>query len=50
MMLFVFMSKLSVFRADLPVHCLKSHIAGDWEFKISQLKKYDKFVENQCGH
>jgi len=50
MILIMIMSIYTIIKADLPVHCLKSHITGEWEFRFSKLKKYAKFIENNCGH
>lgn len=42
----VFASTLNVGRADLPVHCLRHQIAGEWEFTLGPLGP----KRNACGH
>merc|ERR1719506_1588025 len=32
--------------ADLPVHCLRHQVAGEWEFTLSQVGQ----KRNSCGH
>jgi hypothetical protein len=43
-------SLLHLMKSDIPVHCLKSQIIGDWQFEISQFKWYEKTSDNRCGH
>lgn len=33
-------------RADLPVHCLRSQIVGEWDFQLSGLSEH----RSSCGH
>lgn len=37
-------------KADLPVHCLKSEIAGKWEFELTKARKGFNYFKNKCGH
>lgn len=37
-------------KADLPVHCLKHHITGSWNFMIEEPKTVTDPFENTCGH
>ena len=39
-----------LFKADLPIDCLKSETVGVWQFDISDLKYHEFYVENTCGH
>jgi len=39
-----------LFKADLPIDCLKSETVGFWQFDISDLKYHEFYVENTCGH
>jgi len=48
--LLILSSLLHIIKSDIPVHCLKSQIIGDWQFDISEFKWYEKTAENSCGH
>jgi hypothetical protein len=32
--------------ADLPVHCLRSEVAGDWDFELTE----PSYSHSACGH
>ncbi|CAD7957627.1 unnamed protein product [Amoebophrya sp. A120] len=39
-------SKVSVVRADLPVHCIRPQVAGNWKFHLGPASK----TRSTCGH
>jgi len=37
-------------RADLPIHCLKEDIIGDWTFELTSIEEKTSLLLNACGH
>lgn len=35
---------------DIPVHCLKHQVAGDWNFQIDKPRDAKSVFEHKCGH
>jgi hypothetical protein len=48
----VLLCLFSIYKFDIPVHCLKSQIVGEWEFKATKpLKKnIGELYQMTCGH
>ena len=42
----------SLYKADIPVHCLKTQIEGDWDFKATKpvIKSIDGLYKMTCGN
>ena len=42
----------SLYKSDIPVHCLKSQIVGEWEFKATKpvRKEIGELYKMTCGH
>ena len=49
---FVILCLISLYKSDIPVHCLKSQITGEWEFKATKAvkKEMGDFYKMTCGH
>ena len=41
---------LSPSLADLPIHCLKSQVVGEWKLEITRPQIYSNYLETNCGH
>jgi len=44
------LSSLNIVKSDIPVHCLKEDIVGDWVFEITSLEIKNSLLDNTCGH
>jgi hypothetical protein len=43
---------LGLYKADIPTHCLKTQVIGEWEFKASKpvKKSLHDLYDLKCGH
>jgi hypothetical protein len=48
----IFLNLLNLYKLDIPVHCLKSQIIGDWKFKATKpvKKSIDELYRMTCGN
>lgn len=37
-------------QADLPIHCLKSQVAGEWLLQITRPQIFENYHDASCGH
>jgi hypothetical protein len=42
----------NLYKCDIPVHCVKSQIEGEWEFKATEpvTKSIEQLYKMTCGH
>jgi hypothetical protein len=48
----IFLCFISMYKCDIPVHCVKSQIEGGWEFKATKpvKKTLVELYDFTCGH
>lgn len=48
----IFLNLLNLYKLDIPVHCTKSQIIGDWKFKATKpvKKSIEELYEMTCGN
>ncbi len=35
---------------DIPVHCLKHQVAGEWNFQLTKMRQAGTYFDHKCGH
>jgi len=36
--------------SDLPIHCLRSQVIGEWTFQITRPQIFQNYLDTSCGH